>query len=110
MYSNVHVFDKMSTESCLVLLPSAFVAVQEMLGWLLVGPLISPETTFFLFLETKLKEDGKVSFPSMVQPIEALGDASAWQTHFSTSPIRWQKDSGRITGASRKRKTKMLLF
>lgn len=49
--------------------------MQDMLDWLLAGLLISAEATFFLFVETKLKEDGRVSFPSMVQYIDALGDA-----------------------------------
>lgn len=90
-----------------MLLPKELVAVQDILDWLVAEPLSTPETTFFLFVEKKVKKNGRVSFPSMVQYKEALGDASAWHTHFRTSPVRLQEDSGRITGIS-KDGTKML--
>lgn len=45
----------------------------------------------------------------MVQNTEAVGDAIVRQTHFRTSPVRLQEDSGRIIGASGKIERKQFL-
>ena len=80
---NLHALVKLTTDSSFVLLPSELMAVQDIVDWLRAGPLITPETKFSSYVYTKLTEDGRVSFPSIVQSREALGDATALQTHFS---------------------------
>ena len=64
---------------------------------------ISPDATFFLIKDMEGNKDGRVSFPSIIQVIEAIGKASARQRHFITFPFWLQEDSGWIIGASRKR-------
>lgn len=100
---NLHVFDQLpaGSSSSSSALPRELMALQDTLGRLWTGPLNSPETTFFSCIETEVMKDVRVSSPLMVQYIKASGDASAWHTHLSVSPIRWHVDLERISGGSK---------